>query len=343
MDFFAGANTRYGFKSLFDDIFHNIEKVYILKGSSGCGKSTLMRKIGARAKELGLDTDMIYCSADPESLDGIIIPKLNLAVVDGTAPHLMDVKYPCVRDNIINLGEFWDENKLLPYRAEIIGLTDLKGCHYKNAYRALSAAGHINELAYNLISDCADIEKTDLFAFKIYEKLIVNKGKSQYIYASSFSSSGVTTLSVFENVKVLYKLSGKASAQVMNSVLHIAKEKNCQMVVCYNVLDPNFADAIYFPESQNMITAMSSLPCKNAKEIHTVSTTRFLNNYKMSGIKNRLAGLGSLKDSLLAEAQKELIEAKNVHNQIEEIYISAMDFDAMNQYTKKLIRNIFES
>ena len=91
IQYFLGANAPTGFYSLYDHLIppERARAVYILKGGPGCGKSTLMRKIGAWAEEAGLDTEYILCSGDPDSLDAVILPTLAVAIVDGTAPHVV--------------------------------------------------------------------------------------------------------------------------------------------------------------------------------------------------------------------------------------------------------------
>ncbi len=341
MEFFAGANTRYGFKSIFSEALSDAEKVYILKGSSGCGKSTLMRRIAEKGKKNGFDIDHIYCSADPKSLDGIIIPKIRIAIIDGTAPHVMDVKYPCVRESIINLGQFWDESKLFPQRDRIIYLTDLKSCHYKNAYRALSAAGNIQELERELLSECIDTEKTDKIAFKLCEKLFGKKGKTKRIYTSSFSSAGYTEINSFGDIDSVYSVNGKGSWALINALCHIAFEAGEEVIISTNVMDPDHADAIYFPHSKALVLQNKASIFKNTKEIHSVSATRYISNTKAASMKNRLMALEKLGSELLYEAKKELLDAKNVHDEIESIYIPAMDFAAMDEYTNSLSKNIF--
>ena len=79
MELYAGANTRYGFVSIFDECFKDIARIFILKGSSGCGKSTFMRRVAKKAYESGLTVDIIRCSADPDSLDGVIVHELGVA------------------------------------------------------------------------------------------------------------------------------------------------------------------------------------------------------------------------------------------------------------------------
>ncbi|MEG0824825.1 MAG: hypothetical protein RSG86_03640 [Oscillospiraceae bacterium] len=89
VQYFLGANSPSGFVSLYDALLprESAAAIYYLKGGPGCGKSTLMRAVGRRAHDAGLDTEYILCSGDPDSLDGIVIPALGIAVADGTAPH----------------------------------------------------------------------------------------------------------------------------------------------------------------------------------------------------------------------------------------------------------------
>ena len=97
-DYFAAANSAHGFVSWFDDIFapETLGRTYILKGGSGTGKSTLMKRAAARCEEAGGEVERFRCSSDAASLDGVIL-RLggdSAAILDGTAPHLRDPRYP---------------------------------------------------------------------------------------------------------------------------------------------------------------------------------------------------------------------------------------------------------
>lgn len=87
--YFLGANTHRGFYSLYDHYINTQDGdfLWVVKGGPGCGKSSFMRHIGKAALRAGLAVEYIYCSGDPKSLDGVYIPKLRVAYVDGTAPH----------------------------------------------------------------------------------------------------------------------------------------------------------------------------------------------------------------------------------------------------------------
>ena len=88
-NFFVGANSGEGFRNLFPEMV-DIEDTYdfmVLKGGPGVGKNTFMREIGRCAEEAGLAVEYLWCSGDPDSLDGVVIPELRCAVADGTSPH----------------------------------------------------------------------------------------------------------------------------------------------------------------------------------------------------------------------------------------------------------------
>lgn len=87
---FFGAATPDGFIHYIDNITQNIEKRYIIKGRPGTGKSTLMKKLAKLAEDKSLSVVYYPCGFDPNSLDMIIIPTLDIAIMDGTAPHVVN-------------------------------------------------------------------------------------------------------------------------------------------------------------------------------------------------------------------------------------------------------------
>jgi len=90
---FAGGNTSKGFFSLFSYIINwdEARRVFILKGGPGVGKSTFMKKTAVKMLEHGYDTEYFHCSSDNESLDAVAFPDIGVALIDGTAPHAVDL------------------------------------------------------------------------------------------------------------------------------------------------------------------------------------------------------------------------------------------------------------
>lgn len=86
---FPGGNTSLGFFSYYDYILSQEEaaRIIIIKGGPGVGKSTFMKKIANEMAEIGYDLEYMHCSSDNNSLDGVVIPEIKVALVDGTAPQ----------------------------------------------------------------------------------------------------------------------------------------------------------------------------------------------------------------------------------------------------------------
>lgn len=118
---FFGASTPNGAVNYIDNITSDIKKRYIIKGRSGSGKSTLMRKIGHHAESIGLAVQYSPCGLDPNSLDMVVIPALSVAIIDGTAPHVIDATRPA--DEIIDMFLLcMDQSVEMKYDKEFEGL-----------------------------------------------------------------------------------------------------------------------------------------------------------------------------------------------------------------------------
>ena len=74
-NFFLGANSGSGFQNLFSEILdvNDTFDLMILKGGPGVGKNTFMREIGRTMEAAGADVEYLWCSGDPDSLDGVVI------------------------------------------------------------------------------------------------------------------------------------------------------------------------------------------------------------------------------------------------------------------------------
>lgn len=86
--FFAGANSGNGFQNLFSEMV-DLEDTYdfmILKGGPGVGKNTFMREIGKTMERAGTPVEYLWCSGDPDSLDGVVMPELRAPWPMGQSP-----------------------------------------------------------------------------------------------------------------------------------------------------------------------------------------------------------------------------------------------------------------
>lgn len=92
---FFGGSTPIGPVDFVPNITDTISKRYFIKGRPGSGKSTMLKKILAKAEASGIDVEVYHCGFDPNSLDMLLMPELDVCIFDSTAPH----EYYATRDS----------------------------------------------------------------------------------------------------------------------------------------------------------------------------------------------------------------------------------------------------
>lgn len=143
---FPGGNTAVGFFSYYHHmVAPDTTRIFVLKGGPGVGKSTFMRKIGAEMLARGFDVEHHHCSSDNTSLDGLVIPAIGVALLDGTTPHVVDPVHPGAVSEIIHLGDYWNEEQLRPNKEHIMAANQRLSRRFNIAYSHLAEAKVIRD------------------------------------------------------------------------------------------------------------------------------------------------------------------------------------------------------
>ncbi len=344
MEFFSGGNTHTGFYSLFEQTLSCVDRKYILKGSPGCGKSTLLKKIAAECDKRGIGYDLVRCSADTNSLDGIIVHELGFAVADGTAPHLLDVKYPCVRESIVNLGEFWNEKMLIARTDEIMALSDRKSGHFASAYRFLRAAGEAAVCRDRLTSDCFDYTAIEDCACKLLEGIAPQIGDIKYLFSSAFCKNGIETLPTFGDIKTAVRADKKLSFGnlLIGIIVSLCRERGIAAIVSVSPTDSKRFDAVYFPCADTLIYCGDVLPARSSRDESPILASRYINRDAFASVRLRTSSCERFIAEMYSSASEAMSSACDCHSLLENIYIRCMDFDSMNEYTDRFCKRLFD-
>lgn len=99
---FFGTNTMDGIVNEVPQLTERLDRVYHVKGRAGTGKSTFMKKIANACLTHGLDVELYHCSFDSNSIDMVLVPRLNICLFDSTDPHEFEPK-DARREEIIDL------------------------------------------------------------------------------------------------------------------------------------------------------------------------------------------------------------------------------------------------
>lgn len=342
---FAGNNTSNGFIHFFHSIFnpYESEKIYILKGGSGVGKSSLIKKFATLMESQNRSVEYIHCSSDEESLDGIWVPDYKVAMLDGTAPHMIDPIIPGAVDTILNLGEYLNQSMLQHKRKEIIQIGKEKSNCYQHAYRYLQAAGIVHLETNHLTDDTIDIKKANSFKQKFLEKVfsqtnVTSHHFSRKLFSEAYTANGYInyTPTLYHNKKV-WALIGKKetlTSELLELVAKKAQEMGYHIDEYFHPLLPHIRNHIYI---YNLNILITSIP--HEEEVRYEE--KFELSHELSVSSKEFLCLQCeqntfIESQLIDSAVQYLSKAKQHHMQLEEIYVDAMDFSQVNQCFQQL-------
>ena len=182
LNYYAGGNTARGFHNLYEENLKGLNRLFILKGGPGTGKSSLIKVIGREWVEKGYDIEFLHCSSDNKSVDGVIIPKLKVGIVDGTSPHVIEPKMPGVVEEYINLGIAWDSDKLRKQKVEIERFVSEASKAFQAAYARFNEALVIHDEWEKIYISNIDFNKANELTEQLIQKLFTDKvGKQSFV------------------------------------------------------------------------------------------------------------------------------------------------------------------
>ncbi|MEW5919693.1 MAG: hypothetical protein AB1796_01835 [Bacillota bacterium] len=352
--FFPGANSAYGFYSFYDQLYGPaFEKVFIFKGGPGTGKSSLLHMIGEEMRSDGFDVEYHYCSAAPHCLDAIVIPAAGLAILDGTAPHVMDPRYPGAVEQIINLGAFWDEAYLVKHRDAIRKLVDEIGDLYRKAYVYLSAAKGYRDAveSYYGMSNHYYIAALENLTLELVEEIFggksINKAEARMrkLFASAITSQGTmhhleNLVNPFSLVFVLSGEDGRNKKIIMERVAQAALMRGFYVEAFHCALDPRHIDHLLIPELEVALVNSMEAHCPELGQLYRdVDTSRFAAKLPEEALREKNEFLRNY-DLALQNAVTFLHKANQQHDELERYYIPAMRYDGIEKLGEEILEKI---
>lgn len=346
---FLGANSRYGFYSLYHG-FCAPEKggfLHVIKGGPGCGKSSFMKRIGAAAEERGLAVEYILCSGDPDSLDGVYIPQLGLGYVDGTAPHVIDAAYPAGSSMYLDLGRFYDTASLRGENSRIMDLNRRYKGLYSAAYGYIASGAAL--LPRNFPGIWGEKEKEKmrkkLSGFVQREFKGGGSGNMTECFISALSCKGRVFLDdslagCCERLCLLDNELGMGHFYLEN-LLTLAVEKGLDIILCRDCLDPKLISAVLLP-SLSLALCCSDCGTDGEGEVYRhIRLDAMVEREKLAERRSALRRAKRLGRDCLSLASDTLAEAKALHDELEAVYNPHVDFDGLYAEAERHIDMLF--
>ena len=313
--FFLAANSGQGFTSLYDGFPGEGQFLHIIKGGPGTGKSGFMRRIREAVQAQGLDTVSILCSGDPDSLDGLSVPALGQAWVDGTAPHVREPRLFGADADYVNLGQFCRLPLSDADRAKALDLNRAYKEKYSDAYARLEAAAALE--AGEEYQDAQITQDQVRRVRKLLDTFPDHTGgctvEKRFISALSCQGSLFLSESVNLLCKQIYHL--RSGSAVLEQAAAIAKRKCARVILCPRPLRPGQLEAVLLPElSIAFLRAPAALMVPEGERL--------------------------LSGEALSAALEALRAAKALHDALEAVYRPYMDFGALTAFTEKYVARL---
>ncbi len=353
---FPGNNTSLGFFSYYQYIMPQAqaEHIYCIKGGPGVGKSTLMKNIGLRMQQRDCDVEYLHCSSDPDSLDGVVFPQIHVALIDGTAPHIVDPVNPGAVDEIINLGAFWNLHGIKAHKEEIIRTNASVGRLFKRAYQYIGAAKMLWDVireAFNAATNPSGVylEAQKLADHELSAKPVCHQsGSIRKQFASAITPKGIIHYldTLIDETYRVYSIKSHWGVGVSPLLTYISKEaiiRGLHVEQYYCALAPDkMIEHIVIPQLKLAIFSENEYCSFSQKPHACIDLAQYTDLVQTQADKDALEFNERGYTMLLKEAVETLKKAKAAHDYMEQFYIPNMNFDRISEIQEQVFQRIIK-
>ncbi|MDF2698831.1 MAG: ATPase [Haloplasmataceae bacterium] len=352
---FPGGNSTLGFYSFFDNILGQEEAnhIFCLKGGPGVGKSSFMKKIGKKMTDLDYDVEYHHCSSDPNSLDALVIPKLKIMFVDGTSPHIVDPKNPGAVDEIINLGQFWNESGIKENKEKIIKTNAENKRIFAKAYQYFKSSKEIYETLEISEKKALDSNEYNRITQQLVNELFSNLndfnklGKERHLFGYALTPIGIiefrdTIICNYKNRISVKDTPGSSSEELMNQVVKEAVKRGLYVECYHSPIKVSKIEDILIPQLSISISVINNYHKGNFEYNKELDLTNILNKDILNELNEEINEDKEIFEMLLYKGMNYVNKAKSNHDILEQYYIPNMNFDAIENLINETIERILK-
>ena len=340
--YFASSNSGEGFKNYYHEVFGRVERIYVIKGGPGTGKSRFMRDVAKYAKSRGWYCENYYCSSDPASLDGIIMTRESkcVGVIDGTPPHAWEPQLPGAREQMINLGDFWDADALRERADEIERINRVKNACWKRAYKWLEGCTDMCDIIRSQGERLLNEREVTARASAMLSGVPDGDGFSaRTALIDSVGMMGRVSSEAFEHCDTVYAVHDNflTADILLRAFIGEAQRKKLKIVVSYDPIDPRRVDGVMVDGGQVSAVVVKQTAPRDSEQIYMREMCACADDTVL----NEVHRAESCYEKMLLGAKAALADVGNCHFKLEQIYVSAMDFEAKQRFTEDFCVKVF--
>lgn len=345
---FTSSYTTDGFHTFIPELLETMEKVFILKGTAGSGKSTFIRLLGESLFDQGFEVEYWISATEPFNPEGIYLPQLQAAVVNGSLPVPIDPRYPGGIGEIINLGDYQDKDLLVDYRQDMSGLVQQVEEYNHKAGAALKEAGRVKDEINKAAARHLDLGKLQDLIHDLAARVISREAEEKHYFASAVTAEGMINYidELSHNCRKRYIFKGPAGSgksTVISQLALIFKKRGYVLEYYHCGLNREAIVMLLLPSFRLAFIDAGNGGVVTRPGDEVIDLGDYLNDYQAqtSNLQNSQARRNY--ETLLNRAGEELGNVYLALKELKKIYAQTADFDKLEARRGELLKRLTAS
>mgnify|MGYP000773489492 CR=1 FL=1 len=341
VDFFLGTTTPAGFKGYFEPLRREPGmQMYLIKSGPGCGKSTLMKRLAVKAEQKGEPIQRIHCASDPDSLDGVVFLRQKRAIIDATAPHVVEPEAPGADERVLSLYHTIDADALHPHKDEVTALFARNQLLRSRAARYVASAGSLLLDSRRAEACSANFEKVRRYVKRLCTRLLPRTegtAGEELRLLSAITPKGMvfyrgTVEALADRYVVFHDDYGAVSRLLLELIRAEALARGYHIITCPCAMHPDDKiDHLFIPALRLAFLTDNRWHPVQLPGVQAVRCTRFVDRENLAGYRARLRFNERAAAELLEQAADLMAQAKACHDELETYYRAAVDFGKVDE------------
>lgn len=342
---FASSHTSQGFYTFIPELIKGLDKVIILKGAPGTGKSTFIRLVGETMLEQGLEVEFWVSALDAITPDGVYLPQLSIAVINGSLPESIDPHYAGIREQLINLGEYWDLEAIEAHRAEIINLVDQMEISQQQVYKHLKEAGRVKADIRQINAQNLSMEKLGFVTQQLASEILESRSGEKHYFAGALTIDGlvdyVHELSNACQKRYIFKgPAGSGKSMVIGELARQARERGYFLEYYHCGLEVDNLSMVIIRDLQIALIEAGNVEMPPKPWDTLVDLSNCMDNSEVGDVREGSSVNYRNYESLLMKAQQQLEKSNQSNQALKKIYAGAMDLSRLDQIRMNFLAEI---
>jgi hypothetical protein len=258
---------------------------------------------------------------------------------------MIDPINPGAVDEILYMGDCWNEEGFKKYRKNIIDTNKEIGKTFRHAYKYFGAAKSIHEHWSGCNTEALNQSKLNKFIENLKNTLFIkpvsNVGFDRHLFATALTPNGIITfidnlIEGYENVYVLNGGPGCGKTTVLQQIADEALKRGYFVEFFHDPFIPERIEHIFIPQLKFALVTSNEINQKSLPGTQ-VNMEDFANSNILAKYASQIKEDKYFFYELLNTGLKIITRAKALHDDLEKYYIENMDFDKVNSKVKYVL------